>query len=270
MPWYQALTLGAAQGLTEFWPISSSAHFALLLWLTGWGEPRLSFNLALHAGTLLAVVVYFRTALLRLLAAAWRILVERKVGEERDRLMASYLFVAALPALAVGAFAADSADMMAAMPLLIVLAMFLFSLVLWQADRAARLELTAADLGWRGSLVTGVFQVLAMIPGVSRSGATVSAGLLQGLTREEAVEFAFLLSVPTIGAAFAFSCLKMVGEGVPEGTLGPMLLGAGASFLTGILAIAFLLRRVKARDLKPFVAYRIALAAALLVVYFVR
>jgi len=84
------------------------------------------------------------------------------------------------------------------------------------------------------------------------------------------VEFAFLLSVPTIGAAFAFSCLKMVGEGVPEGTLGPMLLGAGASFLTGILAIAFLLRRVKARDLKPFVAYRIALAAALLVVYFVR
>ncbi len=243
---------------------------ALLLWLTGWGEPQLSFNLALHAGTLLAVIIYFRRTVLRLLAAAWRMVVERKVGDDRDRVMVSYLFVATLPALLLGAFAGESADMMDSMPLLIILVMLFFSFVLWWVDRSARLELDAVDLGWRGSLVTGIFQVFAMVPGVSRSGATISAGLLQGLKREEAVEFAFLLSIPTIGAAFAYSCLKMAEEGVPAGMLSPMLIGTATSFITGLFAIGFLLRWVRTKDFTPFIIYRIALASALLVVYFAR
>jgi undecaprenyl-diphosphatase len=270
MLWYQAVILGAVQGITEFWPISSSAHLSLLIWLTGWGDPQLSFTVALHAGTLLAVIIYFRHTVSRLLAAAWRMVKERKVGEDRDSRMVVYLLIATLPALLIGVFANDAADMMESMPLLIILVMLGFSLFLWWVDRSPDLTRDAQQFGYSGSLVVGIFQVFAMIPGVSRSGSTISAGLLEGLKREEAVEFAFLLSIPTVGAAFAFSCLKLASQGTSGSFLSNALLGAVASTLTGLFAIRFLLRWVRKGDFTPFVIYRVALSVVLLFVYFAR
>jgi undecaprenyl-diphosphatase len=268
--WYQALILGAVQGLTEFWPVSSTAHVALLIWLTGWGDPSLSFTVALHGGTLLAVVVFFRATIVRLLKAAWDIVREREVGQDRDRRLAAFLAVAFIPAALIGVVASDSADMMESMPLLMIMVLLLFSFFLAWVD-TSRSHLRDMDsLGYRGSLVTGIFQVFAMVPGVSRSGATISAGLLQGLKREDAVEFSFLLSIPTIGAAFVFSLFKMVKDGAGGQSASAMLLGAAAAAITGLFAIAFLLKWVRDRDFKPFIIYRIVLALVLLAVYILK
>ncbi len=267
MLWYQAIILGAVQGLTEFWPVSSTAHVALVIWLTGWGDPSLSFTVALHGGTLLAVIVFFRSTIGRLLKAAYDIVREREVGQERDRRLVAYLAVAFVPAALVGVVASDSADMMDSMPLLMITVLLLFSFFMAWVDNS-RSHLRSLDsLGYRGSLVTGIFQVLAMVPGVSRSGATISAGLLQGLKREDAVEFSFLLSIPTIGAAFVYSLFKMLKNGTAGQPFSSMLLGAAAAAVTGLFAIAFLMKWVRDRDFKPFIIYRIALSLVLLVVY---
>jgi undecaprenyl-diphosphatase len=269
MPWYQSLLLGALQGLTEFWPVSSSAHLSLAGWATGWGEPRLAFTVAMHAGTFLAVLVCFRSTVMRLLrvlpgTAGWR-----KAGDDADRRMLGLLAVALLPALLLGAFAADSSGMMEGMPLLIALSLLAFSPVMAAADRM-RPRRGLSSLGWRDALVIGIFQVMAMVPGVSRSGATISAGLFLGLNREEAVEFSFLLSLPTIGAALALSLLQMLKEGVTGGQAASLLAGIAASFLAGLFAVRFLLGWAKRHSFAPFVGYRVLLGAALLLIMLTR
>jgi undecaprenyl-diphosphatase len=259
-----ALLLGAVQGLSEFWPISSSAHLALLIHIFGWGEPDLSFLVALHVGTWLAVVWYYRRRLLAIIASMWREVTGRKRGEAEARL-GWLLLLATIPGVIIGAVFAESSEMMEAMPLLMTVMLALFGLVLWAADVWGPQVKDWETAGWREALAVGVGQTLALIPGVSRSGISISVARAGGLKRKEAADFAFLLSVPIIGAAAAYEGLKLVMDGIPADRVWPMLVGGATAALTGYFAIGFLLSRLKTGTFRPYAIYRLVLAAVLLV-----
>ncbi|MHB8781660.1 MAG: undecaprenyl-diphosphate phosphatase [Candidatus Geothermincolia bacterium] len=265
MPIYQALILGALQGFTEFWPISSSAHLSLAQWLFGWGTPQLSFSVALHAGTLLAVIVFFRKRLFQLLVAFIASLRELEIGRDPDRRLAWFLLVAAVPAFVAGAGLSASSEAMESMPLLMALMLVLLGGVLYRAD-AAHGSRELESMGWREALAVGTAQALALVPGVSRSGATISTALFAGFGREQAAEFAFLLSVPTIGGAVGYQGLKMLtGEAGSAGS-GSMLVGFLAAAVTGFVAVRYLLRFVQHGSYRPFAWYRLGLALAVVAV----
>ncbi len=260
-----ALVLGAVQGLTEFWPISSSAHLALLIHIFGWGEPDLSFMAALHVGTWLAVVWYYRERLWSIVTSCWREATGKERGEP-DAKLGRLLLLATIPGVVVGAVFAESSEMMEGMPLLMTAMLALFGLVLWAADSRGSQEKDWRMVGWREALAVGVGQFLALMPGVSRSGVSISVARSAGIGRREAADFAFLLSVPIIGAAAVYEGLKLVLDGVPSDRLWPMLVGGVAAAVTGYFTIGFLLSRLKAGTFRPYAIYRLILAAALLVV----
>lgn len=261
----EAVVLGAVQGITEFWPISSSAHVALLIYIFGWGEPDLSFAVALHVGTLLAVVWYYRGRLASIVSAWWREIRGKESGESDARL-AWLLVLATIPGLLIGAVFAESSEMMEGMPLLMTFMLAFFGLVLWAADARGDQAKTWRTAGWREALAIGVAQTVALIPGVSRSGICISVARAAGIERKEAADFAFLLSVPIIAAAAAYEGLKLVLDGIPADRLWPMLAGGAAAALTGYFAISFLLARLKRGTFRPYAIYRLILAAVLIVV----
>lgn len=263
-----AVVLGLAQGVTEFWPISSSAHLALLIHLFGWGEPDLSFMVALHLGTWLAVVWYYRRRLLSMASALLREARGKERGNPEARL-GRLLLLATLPGLALGAVFAESSELMEGMPLLMVVALAVFGLVLWATDRWGGETKDWRVAGWRESLAVGVAQGLALMPGVSRSGITISTARAAGVERKEAADFAFLLSVPIIGAAAVYEGLKLLREGVPGSGLAPMAAGCAAAAVAGYLAIGFLLSRLRRHDFAPYAFYRLALSLVLVVVLIV-
>jgi undecaprenyl-diphosphatase len=261
----EAVLLGAVQGLTEFWPISSSAHIALLIHIFAWGEPELSFTVALHVGTLLAVVWYYRRRLASIISAWWREVRGKESGGEDARL-AWLLLLATIPGLLIGAVFAESSEMMEGMPLLMTVMLALFGILLWAADARGDQTKTWRTAGWREALAVGVAQAVALIPGVSRSGICITTARAAGIERTEAADFAFLLSVPIIAAAAAYQGLKLVLDGIPAGRAWPMLTGGAAAALTGYFAISFLLARLKRGTFKPYAVYRLILAVVLLVV----
>ncbi|MBC7230745.1 MAG: undecaprenyl-diphosphate phosphatase [Actinobacteria bacterium] len=260
-----ALFLGAVQGVTEFWPISSSAHLALLIHLFGWGEPDLSFLVALHLGTWIAVVWHYRRRLWRIVLACLGELTGRGRGGEEARL-GWMLLLATVPGVVLGAVFAESSEMMEGMPLLMAFTLAAFGLALWCADALGSEALTWREAGWRQALAVGVAQALAVMPGVSRSGASISAARAGGLERREAADFSFLLSVPIIGAAAAYEGFKLLRAEMPGGAAWPMLCGAAASAVTGYLAIRVLLTRLESGTFRPYAVYRLVLAAALVLV----
>jgi undecaprenyl-diphosphatase len=260
-----ALLLGAVQGMTEFWPISSSAHLALLIHIFGWGDPDLSLLVALHVGTWLAVVWYYRRRLLLIVAALWG----EAVGKERgnaDARLGRLLLLATIPGVMVGAVFAESSEMMGGMPLLITATLAIFGLVLWAADAWGGQMKDWSTAGWREALAMGVAQAIALMPGVSRSGVSISTARAAGIGRKDAADFSFLLSVPIIGAAAAYEGSKLMLNGMPMDRLWPMLVGCATAAATGYFAIGFLLSRLKAGTFRPYAIYRLILAAVLLVV----
>ncbi len=261
-----ALLLGATQGVTEFWPISSSAHLALLIHLFGWGEPDLSFLVALHLGTWVAVVWHYRRRLWGIILA-WmgEVTGKRKGGE--DARLGWLLILATVPGAVIGAVFAESSEMMEGMPLLMAAALALFGLVLWCADARGGEALTWREAGWRQAMAVGVAQAMAVMPGVSRSGASISAARAAGMERREAADFSFLLSVPIIGAAAVYEGAKLLREGIPAGAAWPMLCGALAAATTGYLAIRLLLSRLSSGTFRPYAVYRLLLAVALFAVF---
>ncbi len=264
-----AVVLGVVQGITEFWPVSSSAHLALLIHLFGWGEPDLSLMVALHLGTWLAVVWFYRRRLLSIAGAVWREARGRERGGGEARL-GRLLLLATLPGVFLGAVFAESSEMMEGMPFLMVTALALFGLVLWGADEWGRRSGGWGSAGWRESLAVGVAQGLALMPGVSRSGITISTARAAGIGRKEAADFAFLLSVPMIGAAAAYEGLRVALEGLPPGGLWPMVAGCAVAAVSGYLAIGFLLSRLKAGSFRVYAIYRLLLAAVLAAVFLMR
>ena len=269
MPILHAIILGIVQGLSEFLPISSSGHLLAVPWLFGWDElerdPDLkrTFDVALHIGTFIGVVIYFRADVRGYAAAAWRSLRRRSVEGDEERL-AWMLAVSALPAATVG-FALDSLlEGRYGPEWLIAVMLVVFGVVLLWADRlpGARPE---GAFGLRDALLMGAAQALALQPGVSRSGATMSMGRWLGFTRPAAARLSFLMSIPIIGGAGLYKALQAVsGPGIPADMRAAIAWGTLASAVTGFLAIAALLRLIRTTTFTPFVIYRFAAAAVIL------
>ena len=266
----QAALIGLLQGLTEFIPVSSSAHLELAPWLFGWQTDgllsSLSFDVFLHLGTLIALLAYFAGDWIRLLRAAAASIVERRIGADHDRRLAWLLIVATLPAAAIGFVGEDLINQVfhgssSALRLAIAGFVVLGAVVLWLADRYGSQREQIEDLTGMKAVSIGLSQAAALLPGISRSGATMSAGLLFGLTREAAARFSFLLATPiTLGAGLYGSRHLLT-----EAHTGNEWLAIGAAFaaatISGALAIGFLLRWLRTRSMTVFSVYRLAFAA---------
>jgi undecaprenyl-diphosphatase len=257
---FQALVLGVLQGLAEFLPISSSAHLALAPWVLGWVPPGLAFDVALHVGTLVAVLAYFSREWLRLLAAAWDLVRTRRVDTVDKRLLV-YLVIATIPGGIGGLLLNDLAETTFRAPALIATLLILMGVVLWLVDRRARLARPLEQLRWTDAVLVGVAQVFALMPGVSRSGATITAGLALGLERASAARFSFLMSMPITLAAAVFKVPEAVQHAQ---SLTPLIVGIIASAVSGWLAIAVLLRFVSRHTYGIFAVYRIVVGLAVL------
>ncbi len=266
---WQALVLGIVQGATELLPISSSGHLILVPWLFDWTylETHDSFNqtfdVALHLGTLVAVIAYFWSDILRLLGALGRSIARRQIADQDERVV-WFVVVATIPALIIGAaFESVIADHLGE-PWQIAIFLAVFGIVLWIADQQPQ-ERGMADLGLRQALVMGFAQCLALMPGVSRSGITITAGRFMKLDRDSAARFSFLLLVPTVLGAVIYKGLKDVVFGdLPDGWVGPFVVGTIAAAGTGLIAIAALLGYVRRHSYTPFVVYRLIVAAIIL------
>ena len=256
----QALVRGVVQGLGEFLPISSSGHLIVVPWLLGWPDHGLAFDVALHAGTLAAVVFAFADDWRRLLISGLRgALRGRPFAEPGGRLL-GLLALASVPGAVAGYFLDEWAETVFRAPGLVACTMAALGIVLLRADRRAGTAAPGEVTSVRDALLIGTAQALALVPGVSRSGATISMALFLGYRREEAARFSFLLATPiTLGAA----ALKM-GDLLRGGDLGPVVTGMAAAAVSGFLAIRFLLAWVRTRDYRPFVYYRLAFAAVVL------
>src|SRR4051812_12339384 len=224
MTTFQALVLGILQGLGEFLPISSSAHLALAPWLLGWPDPGLAFDVALHFGTLVAVLWYFRAEWIRLIGAAWSIVAERRVATEEQRRVI-YLIIATIPGAIAGLALEHYAETVFRDPRLVATALIVMGVILWTVDAKSPQERPIGAMTWKDALLIGLAQMFAIIPGVSRSGATMTAGRGLRLTRESAAVFSFLMSMPIIAAA---SVLKLP-EAVREH-------GLSTAFIVGVVA----------------------------------
>ena len=263
---FQALILGILQGLAEFLPISSSAHLALAPWILHWPDPGLAFDVALHFGTLLAVLWYFRAEWLRLIAAAWEIVVSRRVDSDEQRRVI-FLIVATIPGAIAGLAFEKQAESTFRDPRLVAAALIVMGILLWWADRFCVRNRTLPMMRWADALLVGLAQMFAIIPGVSRSGSTITAGRALRFTREDAAVFSFLMSMPIIAAA---AVLKMPEALREQGLSAPMVTGVVASAISGWLAISVLLRFVKTRSYGVFAVYRVILGAAVLIAVVVR
>jgi len=269
---WQALVLGIVQGLTEFLPISSSAHLILVPWLFGWPEPGLAFNVALHLGTLSAVLVYFSRDLLTI-ARGWLtgLAQRRPLGSPEARIGWAVL-IGSVPAGVVGVLLNDAIDQYfhsggggtLAIGLTAVLLMALGA-ALWLAERAGRRSRSLTEVGLRDGFLVGVAQALALLPGVSRSGSTITAGLFLGFQRAAAARFSFILGIPAIVGAGMLETMHLLRTGLPASERTLFVVGMAASAVTGFLAIAFLLRFLQRRSTAVFVLYRFLLGVFILV-----
>jgi undecaprenyl-diphosphatase len=252
-----ALTLGALQGFTEVLPISSSAHLILVPWFLGWPESGLTFDVALHLGTFLALTVYFRRDIAEMILSTMDALRYRSLDTPPRRL--PFLVVAsALPAALVGKlFETQLEELFRSRPLLIGLFLILFGVGLGLADLFGRKRRSLTEITAAGALAIGLFQCLALIPGVSRSGITITAGLMFGFTRPAAARFSFLMSLPIVAGAALLKMFSLFRQGIPAGEELPLAIGIAVSAITGYLSVAFLLKFVQKRSIAPFVWYRL-------------
>jgi undecaprenyl-diphosphatase len=262
----QALILGLIQGLSEFLPVSSSAHLTLAPWLLHWPDPGLAFDVALHVGTLVAVLTFFRAQWISLIRAGWEIVVRRRVETEEQRRVI-FLIIATIPGAIAGLALEKYAESTFRDPRLIAVVLIVMGIVLWLVDRAAPQDRPLGSMRWTDALMIGLAQMFAILPGVSRSGSTITAGRALRLTREGAAVFSFLMSMPIIAAA---SILKVPHVLRSEGVSLPLVIGVLSSAVSGWLAITVLLRFVVRRSYGVFAIYRVALGLIVLAIAFSR
>ena len=259
-----AIVLAIVQGLTEFWPISSSAHLTLLPWAMGWKDPGNSFDAALHLGTLVVLLAYFRVDLVRLARAFVASVISGGIGEgtdASDRRLAWLVVIASIPGGLIGLLLKRHAETTFRSPMLIGAALAGMGLLLWLADRFGARRRGLTDLRVVDALLVGLSQACAIIPGVSRSGSTMTAGRALSLDREAAARFSFLLAAPITTAAALIKLKDLAAEG---GVDAAFLVATVTAGVTGWAAIAVLLRMLRTRSFLPFVVYRVALGIAVM------
>ena len=269
LPNWQALILGLVQGATELLPISSSGHLILVPWVADWDYLKnhdafnQTFDVSLHLGTLVAVVLYFREDIVRL-AAAWLGSIRRRRIETVDERIAWYVAAATVPAAIVGAVGENLIAERLGEPWQIAILLAVFGAVLYAADRRPQTK-QMGEIGLRAAVAVGLAQSLSLMPGVSRSGITITAGRFLGLDRDSAARFSFLLLVPITFGAVAY---KGIGDvllaDLPHGTAGPFVVGSLASLASALVAISALLGYVRRHDYSAFVVYRLLVAAIVL------
>ncbi len=252
---FQAFILGLTQGLGEFLPISSSSHLILIPWLLNWPDPGLTFDVALHIGTLFAVIAFFWKD--------WFILIKNGLSsgfKTFEGRMFWFLVIASIPGAISGMMLEQAAEKSLRNPLLIGMMLFIMGIILYIADRYGAKRQQSETISFGQSFIIGLSQAFAIIPGVSRSGITIACGLFLGLTREDAARFSFLLSTPIITGAGLIQ-LRHLSSAV---LTAPFIVGIATSALVGFLVISFLLRWLRRKSFLPFVWYRIFLAAAVI------
>jgi undecaprenyl-diphosphatase len=278
----QALIMGIVQGLTEFLPISSSGHLIVVPFLAGWEDPfitSLAFGVMLHVGTLLALLVYFRADWVRLVPAGFAAVRDRTFGTDPDRRLAWLLVAATIPGALAGFLLNDAiegiwtnagAEAHRDVPLVAV-TLLIGAAILYIADRFGPRTKGINDVTFPVAFGIGVAQAIALIPGISRSGISISAGRIAGLDREAAARFAFLMATPITAGAALFEARKLAsGEAGVSIAIGPLVVGLIAAFVSGMIAISFMLSYLRTRSLNIFVVYRIIVAGVILIVWFAR
>lgn len=258
---FQAVVLGLVQGLAEFLPISSSAHLVLVPWVFGWPDPGLAFDVALHVGTLVAVLWYFRDEWVRLTQSAFALLRTRRVDTEEKRRFL-HIVVATIPAAIGGLLLEDYAESTFRSPSLIAITLMVMGVVLWAADRYAPRDRPLGSMTLRDAVLIGLAQVFALVPGVSRSGSTMTAGRALRLDRQAAAMFSFLMSMPITAAAAVLKVPALLRSD----DLTTLVVGILASAASGWLAIAVLLRYLSKHSFGVFALYRLALGALILAI----
>ncbi|ASK33765.1 undecaprenyl-diphosphate phosphatase [Alloalcanivorax mobilis] len=256
----QAFILALVQGFTEFLPISSSAHLILPSQILGWPDQGLAFDVAVHLGTLLAVVVYYRRDLWAMTTGAGRGLVERRMNP--DLKLGLLVVLATLPAVLGGFLAKDLIEHQLRSAWVIATTTVVFGVLLWLADRAGKRTRGMDSMGVRSALLIGLAQAVALIPGTSRSGITMTAALALGFRREQAAHFSFLLSVPVILGAGLLKIVDLVESSTPV-HWGYMALGVVVSAATAYVTIVFFLKLLERLGMFPFMVYRLILGGAL-------
>ena len=270
MPILHAIVLGLVQGLTEFLPVSSSGHLLLVPWIMGWNDfsdvsVEKAFDVALHLGTLIAVAGYFRKDLAKYIQDGLRMVFQRQRPSTPEGRLAWLLVVASIPAALFGAVFGNWVDENLGKPVIIGVSLMVFAVVLAWADRRPG-ERDFSQMSRRDAGLIGMAQVLALNPGTSRSGISISAARLLGFDRDSAVRFSFLLSIPVTAGAVLVKLTKLLDDGVPDGLAMPMLIGIVTAGLSGWLAVAGLLRLIKTQTFNAFVIYRIVAGVAVVVI----
>jgi len=263
MNFLHAIFLGLLQGVTEFLPISSSGHLVLVEFYLGIEEAGLAFDVALHLGTLLGVIIYFRRDFIMMLTA---LVLPRKLGAEAgsQRLLALYICLGTIPAAVAGYFLKDTAATVFRSPLLIAGSLAGAGALLLLADKIGKHIRGMKSIGMADVIVIGLSQALALMPGVSRSGITMTAGLVRGMNRMSAARFSFLLSVPIIFGAGVYNLPAIIRQGSEPGQQGFYLAGFFAAAVSGYLVISFLLRFIQSHSFAVFAYYRFVLAGLVL------
>ncbi len=266
MELFQAFILGMVQGLGEFLPISSSAHLIVTPWLFGWPDQGLAFDVALHWGTLLAVVVYFYKDILEMIKGFFRTFTKFNLKTDYYQKLAWLVILATIPAAIIGKLFEHQVETALRNPILIAFTLSIGGIILYIADKYGTKQKDISHISWLNSFLVGCSQALALIPGISRSGSTMIAGLLQGFKRQDAAKFSFLMSIPII-----------LGAGVLElpnianiDNHGQLLVGFVSAAVFGFLAIKYLLRYISNHSFTIFVWYRLIIAALIIIVYMIR
>ncbi|WP_410670224.1 undecaprenyl-diphosphate phosphatase [Amycolatopsis sp. cmx-4-68] len=267
MGWFEALVLGLVQGLTEFLPISSSAHLRIVAALAGWDDPGAAFTAVTQIGTELAVIIYFGPKIGKILRAWFFSISKPEWRRDPDARLGWLIIVGSLPIVVLGLLLQDEIDSAFRDLRITATVLIVFGLILLVADRIGKQERTLDDLTVPHGLGFGFAQALALIPGVSRSGGTTSAGLLLGYTRAEAAEYSFLLALPAVFGSGVYK-LKDIGSGGVPAQWGPTILATLVAFGVGYLVIAWLMAYIKKRSFVPFVVYRLVLGVLLYVLIF--
>jgi undecaprenyl-diphosphatase len=271
----QALVMGLTQGLTEFIPVSSSGHLILVPWLFGWEDKvrdafltSIEFTVILHMGTLLALLAYFWREWLKLIPAGLAAIRDRSFKGDPDRKMAWLLVVATIPAVIVGPLLTGPIEDAVREPSRVALMLCVGAAILWLADRWGSKVREMDSITFVGALGIGIAQVLALVPGISRSGISISAGLFNGLTREAAARFSFLMATPVVAGAGLWEARKLFSHDptAPNPEVKLVLIGFVAAAISGLLAIRFMLEFLKRQPLTIFVVYRIVAAVIVFIV----
>ncbi len=262
----QAVLLGVVQGLGEFLPISSSAHLVIVPWLGKFEDPGLTFDVALHFGTLFAIIFYFFKDWMRLLKAAFSSISKKRSAYTLDEKLFWYLMWASIPGAAIGYLLEKHAETTFRSPLLIAFTMSAMGILLWLVDQVSKKKKNLGQVSFLDSFLIGLSQALAIIPGVSRSGVTITTGLFRGLDRTTAARFSFLLAAPITAGA----CLLKAKEFFHTGISLESLVGVGVSALFGFLSIKYMLAYLQKYTYRIFVIYRFLFALIVVFVYFLR